>query len=114
MIKRKEYRQAIEAKEWKVVNKIRQECGFSEYTFHSHVKQMQQHYKCHIDSNTAQKIATFSGRRTRKYFTAMASKSTSKNMIHSTALKAKATKEEGEIRQKHSESRPCNVSCHSR
>ena len=58
MIERKEYRQAIEAKEWKVVNKIWQEFGFSEYTFHSHVKQMQQYYKCHIDSNTAQNIAT--------------------------------------------------------
>mgnify|MGYP006873036963 CR=1 FL=1 len=58
MTKRREYRQAIEVKEWKVVNKIRQEFGFSEYSFHSFVKQMQQHYKCHIDSNTAQKIAT--------------------------------------------------------
>ena len=58
MTKRREYRQAIEAKEWKIVNKIRQEFGFSEYSFHSLVKQMQQHYKCHIDSNTAQKIAT--------------------------------------------------------
>lgn len=58
MIKSKEYRQAIEEKEWKVVNKIRQECGFSEYSFHSLVKQMQQHFKRQIDSNTAQKIAT--------------------------------------------------------
>ena len=58
MTKRREYRQTIEAKEWKIVNKIRQEFGFSEYSFHSLVKQMQQHYKCHIDSNTAQKIAT--------------------------------------------------------
>lgn len=58
MKKRKDYRKALEERDFKIVNKIRQEFGFSEYSFHSLVKQMQQHFKCHIDSNTAQKIAT--------------------------------------------------------
>ena len=58
MKKRKDYRKALEEKDWKKVGEIRKEFGFSEYSFHSLVKQMQQHFKCHIDSNTAQKIAT--------------------------------------------------------
>ena len=58
MIKRKDYRQSLQNKDWKEVNRIRQNFGFSEYSFHSLVKRMQQHFKCHIDSNTAQKIAT--------------------------------------------------------
>ena len=58
MKKRKDYRKAIEERDFKTVNKIRQEFGFSEYSFHDLVKAMQQHFKCHIDSNTAQKIAT--------------------------------------------------------
>ena len=58
MKKRKDYRKALEERDFKTVNKIRQDFGFSEYSFHSLVKAMQQHFKCHIDSNTAQKIAT--------------------------------------------------------
>ena len=58
MTKRKDYREAIEQKEWKIVNVIRKEYGFSEYSFHNLVKRMQQHFKCHIDSQAAQKIAT--------------------------------------------------------
>ena len=58
MTKRKDYRKALEERDFKMVNKIRQDFGFSEYAFHSLVKGMQQHFKCHIDSNTAQKIAT--------------------------------------------------------
>lgn len=58
MKKRRDYRKALEERDFKTVNKIRQECGFSEYSFHRLVKGMQQHFKCHIDSNTAQKIAT--------------------------------------------------------
>ena len=58
MTKRREYRKALEERDFKTVNKIRQKFGFSEYSFHSLVKRMQQHFKCHIDSNTAQKIAT--------------------------------------------------------
>ena len=99
MKKRKDYRKALEERDFKTVNKIRQEFGFNEYSFHSLVKQMQQHFKCHIDSNTAQKIAKqISGRRTRRYFMAMARKSTSKNMVHSTALKARATKVESALK----------------
>ena len=43
---------------WKQINDIRKEYRMSEYSFQNDMKQMQHHFKKHIDSATAQKIAT--------------------------------------------------------
>lgn len=43
---------------WKQINDIRKQYSMSEYSFHSDVKKMQQHFSNNIDSNTAQKIAS--------------------------------------------------------
>lgn len=43
---------------WKQIQAIRKQYGFSEYSFHEDVKNMQKHFKNNIDSFTAQKIAS--------------------------------------------------------
>ena len=67
MIKTKKYRTLLSSLTgnkktdkdiWKQIKDIRKQHGMSEYSFHEDVKQMQKHFKDHIDSFTAQKIAT--------------------------------------------------------
>lgn len=47
--------------------KLKREYGLSEYSMHSFVKDMQSHFSCHIDSTTAQKIATKAWKAFAKY-----------------------------------------------
>lgn len=46
------------SKSLNVLNALRKRYDISEYSFHNDVKNMQKHFKTHIDSFTAQKIAT--------------------------------------------------------
>lgn len=67
MIKTKEYRNLVlqlsgdkkkDKNIWRQIGDIRDNCGLSEYSFHSDVKKMQKHFSDNIDSHTAQKIAS--------------------------------------------------------
>ena len=67
MIKTKEYRNLVlqlsgdkkkDKDIWRQIGDIRDNCGLSEYSFHSDVKKMQKHFSDNIDSHTAQKIAS--------------------------------------------------------
>ena len=67
MIKTKKYRNLLSSLSgtkkldqpiWKQIEEMRKQYGLSEYAFHEDVKQMQKHFKNHIDSFTAQKIAS--------------------------------------------------------
>lgn len=67
MIKTKNYRKLmasltgnkkIDKEIWKQIHNIRKQYRFSEYSFQEDVKALQKHFKEHIDSSTAQKIAT--------------------------------------------------------
>lgn len=67
MIKTKEYRNIVlqlsgdkkkDKDIWRQIGDIRDNCGLSEYSFHSDVKKMQKHFSDNIDSHTAQKIAS--------------------------------------------------------
>ena len=67
MVKTKEYRNLVlqlsggkkkDKNIWRQIGDIRDNCGLSEYSFHSDVKKMQKHFSDNIDSHTAQKIAS--------------------------------------------------------
>ena len=53
---------------WNQINAMRREYKLSEYAFHDDIKPMQHHFKKHIDSSTAQKIATTVWKAYQKYF----------------------------------------------
>jgi hypothetical protein len=58
MIRTKEYREAVEKKDFKIIKSLIKSYGFSEYNFHSRVKKYQHTFKKNIDSQAAQKIGT--------------------------------------------------------
>lgn len=58
----------------KRLGKLKKEYGLSEYSIHAFVKEMQNHFSCHIDSNTVQKTATKAWRAFAKYMSGDAKK----------------------------------------
>lgn len=58
----------------KRLGKLKGEYGLSEYSMHEFVKDMQNHFNCHIDSTTAQKTATKAWKAFAKYMTGDAKK----------------------------------------
>ena len=77
MIKTKKYRNLISQLSgdkkkdkdiWKQINKIREQFGMSEYSFHHDVTRIRHHFYGSIDYRTAQKIASNLWRAYEKFF----------------------------------------------